>query len=111
MALCKNESYFPSNSGATGEKSPRLPTSLLYRYNIQRRLRLFYGGACEIYVQYVAHPSRGGGGGGGEGDGDRERERERGEKEKKKKEGNHGTWTHSGIMPTTRVVHAEKNAC
>ena len=40
-----------------------------------------------------------------------ERERERGEKEKKKKEGNHGTWTHSGIMPTTRVVHAEKNAC
>lgn len=44
-----------------------------------------------------------------------ERKRERrggewgGEKEKRKRssEGNHGT-THSGIMPTTRVVRAEK---
>ena len=44
---------------------------------------------------------------------ERERGRERGGRKKKKKtlEGNHGTWTHSGIMPTTRVVHAEKNAC
>lgn len=43
---------------------------------------------------------------------ERERERE-GRKKKRKRslEGNHGTWTHSGIMPTTRVVHAEKNAC
>lgn len=42
----------------------------------------------------------------------RERERKRKGEEKKKKrkrslEGNHGT-THSGIMPTTRLVHAEK---
>lgn len=42
---------------------------------------------------------------------ERKRERRGGEGKKKKRkrssEGNHGT-THSGIMPTTRVVRAEK---
>lgn len=40
---------------------------------------------------------------------EREKEKGRGKKKKRKRslKGNHGT-THSGIMPTTRLVHAEK---
>lgn len=106
MALCKNESYFPSNSGATGEKPPRLPghyyTDIIYRDGCDFFMAVRAKFMCNMWrirakeeAKVMAIRVEGG---------VRKRRGWGGEKRRKRSlKGNHGT-THNGVMSATRVV-------
>lgn len=96
VALCKNESYFPSNSGATGEKPPRLPghyyTDIIYRDGCDFFMAVRAKFMCNMWRIRAKEEAK------------VMAIRGRGKKRRKRSlKGNHGT-THNGVMSATRVV-------